>query len=139
MIRSKKKSFREFIQKPCGERSPYWMWLEKHSRSMEGEILEPAEGNPDVLSEDRNIYTPRLSQDGYDKLETIQETLKRLSPRERLMVEMCGYDGLSVEQTALKLKIAVSTVKATLARARRKIQKIHVVHFGKSGLYSRPT
>lgn len=139
MRRSKKKSFREFNQKPCGERSPYWTWLEKHSRNAEGEIVEPAEGNPDILAEECNIYTPRLSGNAHDKLETIQESLRKLSRRERIMVEMCGYDGLSVEQTALKLKIAVSTVKNTLARARRKIQKIHVVHFPESGTYSRPT
>jgi RNA polymerase sigma factor (sigma-70 family) len=53
----------------------------------------------------------------------ILATLARLPRRERDVVALCIWAGLSYEEAALALDVPVGTVRSRLARARRKLQR----------------
>lgn len=122
---SKKKSFNEIKQKPCGERSPYWEWLSRHVHNDQDHINEPAEGNPDMLSESDHLYASRLSPLAQEQLSAIYASYDILTPKERAVVELVGARGFSLEKVALILKITKNTVWSKLNRARRKILKFY--------------
>jgi DNA-directed RNA polymerase specialized sigma24 family protein len=122
MRRSKKKSFREVIQKPCGEQSPYWKWLDFHSKNVEGEIVEPAEANPDILPESAHLWSSKLNDDDEDKSQMILSYMHRLPPKEREVIELLSR-GYTLDQAALRMHLEKNTVWGKLQRARQKIKR----------------
>ena len=107
-----------------GERSPYWDWVQNHS-SIEGDMgsAEHPNANPDVLSEDDNLYHRPLSERGELQLEIIQETAKLLTDTQKRVLYFCGQMGLSYEETAKRLGVSPQAVGQTLRRVQRIIQE----------------
>lgn len=123
---SKKKGFREFKTRPCGEGSPYWNWLQTHGKvNPEGELIEFAESNPDVLSEDQHLYKSRLSETERDRLDAIHEAWNKLSKRERMVLSLCGNEGKSIEEASSILGISRESIKTYLFRASKKVEKVY--------------
>lgn len=122
---SKKKGFREISCRPCGESSPYWNWVSKwnENRKHPDEVIEPCEGNPDVLPESAHIYTPRLSGRDHDRLDAANMAWGKLSDRERAVLELCGYEGKSIEDASRILRLSRESIKTYIHRASKKIQK----------------
>jgi RNA polymerase sigma factor (sigma-70 family) len=124
MKRSKKKSFREIMQRPCGSESPYWNWVHNHSYSVDGEYIELAEANPDFLSETCHMYNTEVSDHANLLLDALTECVSRLSDREKLVLELFQTSSNSVDEVAKLLKISKRSVQTYLHRIKTKANKI---------------
>ena len=123
---SKKKSFRTINGKPCGERSPYWEWLETHSGYIEDGIPEESpEANPDVLPETAHMFSSNLDAADQVKLDAIVNAWRSLSTRERQAIEWYGHEGNTIDQTAKLMGVSSSSVRCYLTRASYKIHKAY--------------
>jgi DNA-directed RNA polymerase specialized sigma24 family protein len=121
MRRSKKKSFKEVITKPCGSSSPYWNWLERHVHNEQDYLNEPPEANPDVLSEEAHLYHRDLTELDRLQLNAVYQTWDKFSAQEKVVLELCGYEGKRVEDAARILHILPESVATYLKRAAKKI------------------
>lgn len=103
--------------KPCGEGSPYWVWMEKYGRKNEdGDILEFASANPDVLTDYDDDYEKR--REHYQDI--IEEVYESLSQREKQVFYLLGQ-GYSVTEIATKLRISQPRVSACRKVMRKKL------------------
>jgi RNA polymerase sigma-70 factor (ECF subfamily) len=59
---------------------------------------------------------------GQETAEAIQQALDRLAPEQRLTVVLCDVQGLSYEEAAAALEVAIGTVKSRLSRARAQLR-----------------
>jgi RNA polymerase sigma factor (sigma-70 family) len=121
-----KKSIREIeVRKNySGESSPYRDYMSAgHSYMNEGDVEENAIANPDMLSEDDNIFHRPLSELGQFQLEIIQAAVKKLSVQQQKVLYLCGQIGLTQAQAAKELHISQASVNETLQRVRRIIQR----------------
>lgn len=123
-----KKSLREIETKKNynGEASPYWEFMEKKAQkhqTYEGSPTEDSLANPDVLSEDDHLYHRPLSEDGEFKFNFIREMMKELSPQQQTVLQLCGFDGLTLKEAAKEMGLKIPTVQVFLDRARELIQK----------------
>jgi RNA polymerase sigma factor (sigma-70 family) len=124
--RYQKKSIREIETKKNynGEASPYRDFMNaQQSYLSDGDTEENALANPDMLSEDDNIYRRPLSDLGKFQLEVIQETVKDLSPQQQRVLYLCGQCGLTQKETARELGITQASVNEILQRVRRIISE----------------
>jgi RNA polymerase sigma factor (sigma-70 family) len=112
-----------------GERSAYWEWAIRHNWSDEDGVRESPRANPDILAEEN---TEDNRSDRLLMCRAIREA--KLSQREKLVVKMIGLQGLTEEETARRLKIAIPTVHMYLTRARKKCLKMFVNKKAISGL-----
>ncbi|GAA4167308.1 RNA polymerase sigma factor [Gryllotalpicola koreensis] len=62
--------------------------------------------------------------DGLEELRALRDALSRLNPRERMVVQLCLMDGLTLSQAAAALDLPVGTVKSRLHRAREKLREL---------------
>ncbi len=123
---SPKKSIREIDARKSfsGEASPYWDHAVRHQKFVDdGRLNEDSIANPDVLSEQDNVFN--LYEDEYKsiKLRAIGETLKTLSPRERQVYTYVALEGWTFKKTANKLGLTVPTVQSYLDHLRAKIKR----------------
>ena len=123
---SQKKSIREVPARKSfsGEASPYWDYTKNRQRfDREGQLQEDSLANPDVLSEQDNVFN--LYEDEYKpiKLQAISETLKTLSPRERQVYTYVALEGWTFKKTAHKLGLTVPTVQSYLDHLRAKVKR----------------
>lgn len=123
-----KKSLREIETKKnySGEASPYWEFMEKRAQASqvdEGSPIEDSIANPDVLSEDDHLYHRPLSEDGEFKFNLIREVMKELSPQQQIVLQLCGFDGLTLKEAAKEMGLKIPTVQVFLDRAREQIQR----------------
>lgn len=120
---SKKKSIHEKFMKPCGEASPYWNWVQRKGfYNEEGELLESAEANPDILSEEQHLYAPR-KVDG-NKAGALAAAWDSFSDKEKRVAELLS-NGKSIEDVARVMLISRESVKTYVLRIKRKVQKIY--------------
>jgi RNA polymerase sigma factor (sigma-70 family) len=122
---SKKKGFRERNTAPCGERSPYWQWLEQHARNDEGDIQEPREGNPDVLAEQAHLFGDKFNETEHEKLEAIYHAWNFLSEREKEVLMLYAYEGKTGEEMAEMLQVSESSIRVYLKRISLKVKNIY--------------
>jgi len=123
--RYQKKSIREIETKKNynGEASPYRDFMNaQQSYLTDGEVEENALANPDMLSEDDNIFRRPLSDLGKFQLEVIQEAVKDLSPQQQRVLYLCGQLGKSQTEAAKELGIDKSAVCKLLQRIQRIIR-----------------
>ena len=123
-----KKSLREIESRInySGERSPYWDFLSSHQRfDAEGQMQEDSIANPDVLSEEDTLFKndSRMKEEKDLKLRVIQEVIPTLSPQQKLVLQLCGFNGATLKEAAKELKIKIPTVQVFLNRIREKILK----------------
>ena len=120
-----KKSLREITthKNYSGEASPYREWTNARQTQMEGSFTEEnAVANPDMLSEDDNIFHRPLSELGQFQLEVVQKTVKKLSVQQQKVLYFCGQMGMTQTEAAERLGITQATVNETLQRVRRIIK-----------------
>lgn len=65
---------------------------------------------------------PELAALSSETAEVIQQALDRLSPDHRLVAILCDVQGLSYEEAAAALEVALGTVKSRLSRARTQLR-----------------
>jgi len=111
-----------------GEQSPYWNDLnrtagERNARS--GELQEPKRANPDAMSEDESLYHRPVAGVDEFKLEVIKDTISKLTTRQQQILQLHGYDGYTIKETAKELGLDESTVKSALEQIRLKILKCY--------------
>lgn len=122
----KRKPIREIETRKnfSGEQSPYWDFIANHQRQTdEGNPIEDTLANPDMLSEDEGLHNRPLSEEGELRLRVINETIKDLSPQQQKVIELCGFNGMSLNEAAVQLGVKKATVQALLARAKQKIMR----------------
>jgi RNA polymerase sigma factor (sigma-70 family) len=96
------------------EGSPYWTFLERNGLK-EGDLSEE-----DI----RQTTKPNELTDAQEKqLQAVREALFVLSPLERQIIELYGFEGLRLEQVAKKLHTNMGTIQKSLHRAKAKILK----------------
>lgn len=122
-----KKSLREIETKKKynGEASPYWDFMNKVSNKRtngDGLPEEDSIANPDVLSEDDHIYHRPLTEEGELQFQAVRETVSELSPQQQRVLQLCGFDGLTMREAAKELGISIPTVQDYLQTAREKIK-----------------
>lgn len=106
-----------------GETSPYWESVqERKSRSYDDKFHEDPAANPDMLGEDYR-FDESISEGQQDQVELISDALDILTEKQRQVVELCGYNGSSINEAARQLQLDVKTVYEHLEAARRKIKK----------------
>lgn len=104
------------------EESPYWQFLDRCSKDgNDGKIIEDPLANPDIFAEDDSVFNRPLSDLGQLQVDVIHEIMPTLSPQQRRVLELCGFDGRTLEVAAQTLGIKVATVQVLLQRARAKI------------------
>lgn len=119
---SKKKSFRVIDKKPCGSRSPYWDWMETRRRSDDA-LIEYPEANPDVLDESAHLYFKEIAEEDSLKLDALAKAWDHLSTQEKMVIEMCGYEGKTIEHASVITRLSRGAIQEYIKRARQKIQR----------------
>lgn len=106
-----------------GERSPYWEFVKAHQFADEdGQVREEAIANPDVLSEDDNVFrSPVDPEERAFKLKVVQEIIPTLSKQQQKLLILCGPRGKSIDKAAQELHITKRTAQVFLERAREKL------------------
>lgn len=104
-----------------GESSPYWEWMNKHTRSYDdGDISEFPEANPDVLAEkENNVDTSRHKL--IDKF--VRLLVNNLSDKERLVTLLLQKE-MTEREIAIQLRVSNSTVQEYKTRIRNKAKKL---------------
>jgi predicted DNA-binding protein (UPF0251 family) len=112
----RKKKFKVFDCKPCGEQSPYWSWLENHSRSPEGEILEPAIANPDVLAEIEDSPDVQAHKDA------LHDAWLQLTTKEKEILTLVS-SGKTFDEIATMRHVSKQAIWCCFKSAKNKILK----------------
>lgn len=122
-----KKSIREIETKKKfnGESSPYREFMDKKVQTKQNDDSGPIEdaiANPDVLSEDDHLYHRPLTEEGELQFQAVRETIAELSPQQRRVLQLCGFDGLTMREAAKELGLKIPTVQDYLQSARERIK-----------------
>ncbi len=99
-----------------GGKSPYREWVAKVNGNNHDQYERPV-ANPDVLSEESGLYYQAPCED--ERLEVIDRIAKSLSPQQRQILQLCGYEGRTMENCAVMLKISKRKVQLTLEKIRK--------------------
>jgi RNA polymerase sigma-70 factor (ECF subfamily) len=84
-----------------------------HEQSAAGRLADPAPG-------------PELYSLGAETARSIQQSIDRLPPDQRLTVVLCDVQGLSYEEAAHIMAVELGTVKSRLSRARAQLRALLV-------------
>lgn len=107
------------------EASPYREFLgDKGDYNQEHDAYEPPEANPDVLPESASLWyqDPAVLDD--PRLAVVKKEWGNLTMRQRDILQLCGYEGRTIENAAVKLGISKGTVQKTLERLRHKFVRL---------------
>jgi len=105
-----------------GEQSPYWNHIQRlKGHNKEGDMKESAVANPDILSEDDHIFHRPLSKKGEFQFQVIRNIVAELSSQQQKVLQLHGFDGLTLRETAKELELSVSNVHEIFERAKAKI------------------
>lgn len=111
-----------------GEESPYWNFMEAIKRKNSGHgqdgnhVPEDPLANPDNLAETDSLYHRPLTEIGQLQLAAIKDVMRELSPQQKQVLQLCGFEGQTLQSAAATLGIKLATVQTFLERARRKIK-----------------
>jgi RNA polymerase sigma-70 factor (ECF subfamily) len=83
----------------------------KHAQAR-GDLLVPAE----------NLDDEPAAQKGVESLEEVEKLLRRLSGKERDIVQLYYFEGRTYEEISTETNIPVNTIGAVLSRARKKLR-----------------
>jgi DNA-directed RNA polymerase specialized sigma24 family protein len=122
---SKKKGFRVLLMRPCGEGSPYWDWLATHVHNEYDYLNEPVEANPDVLPEAAHIYAAKFDDETQLRIEVIGLAWKTFSAQEKMVMQLCGYEGRRIEDAAQRMCITSESVRTYILRAHKKVMRAY--------------
>ncbi len=123
---SQKKSIREITtrKKYNGEASPYWDFTNNHKRfDTDNQVREDSIANPDMLSEDDNIFKSFTDENRSLKLQAINEIVLNLSPRQRQVFNLCVVKRWTLKKTGYMLYLTIPTVQSYLNLVREKTKK----------------
>lgn len=101
----------------------YW---DSVKRDEDGNPRESPRANPDILPESAGVWSSFLTNEQEGRLETIQESLKLLTPQEQSVIILLGQ-GLTLDQVGRKLGLKKTDVQSALNRARKKIFRNHSI------------
>lgn len=102
--------------RPCGEQSPYWDYLVDHSKREEGQLLEPAAANPDVL--------PETETPDNEALAYIRAHWREIGfTKRQAQVVTLVAKGLSQKEVAARVGITQQRVSATLLAVQKKARR----------------
>jgi len=124
-----KKSIREIpaYKSFSGEASPYWDHAKNHQRfDHDGQLKEDSIANPDVLSEQDNVFNLYEDENKPIKLQAIREGVCLLSSQQKQILQYCGIKGWTLKKTGQKLGLTIPTVQSYLNIVREKIQKRYI-------------
>lgn len=82
------------------------------------------------LLEDNGIDDPERSTVAHETSSVVQETLNRMSPRNRAALIMREYEGMSCEEIGEVLGLSRSAVKSILFRGREEFRKLYPLEDG---------
>lgn len=109
-----------------GEKSPYRDYLENNEKQTglidNGD--EPAEANPDVLAESDGLWfvsSDDLSEADETKLAAIKSLWASLTPTQREILHLVGYEGKTFENAAAILGVKKGTIQKTVERIRYRV------------------
>jgi DNA-directed RNA polymerase specialized sigma24 family protein len=120
---SKKKSFRVITKKNISV-SPYWDFMASKCDD-DGSIREYPEANPDVLDESAHLYFKQMNEGDNLRMDAVAAAWDKLSPQEKMLLELCGYEGKTIEHASIITKLSRGTIQDYLHRARVKIQRAY--------------
>lgn len=125
---SKRKPIRDlhFKKNFSGEQSPYWQYMASvTAKRAEGtnDVLEDPLANPDVLSEEDSLYNRPLTEVGELQKQAVEETINKLSARERMVFDLCADQGMTEQATAEQMGITRRAVQTFLTRIRMKMKR----------------
>jgi RNA polymerase sigma-70 factor, ECF subfamily len=102
------------------------MKLRRRSTSVQL-ILDETDGQEDVSLENTVSDTRPGPEDAYREreiVESLAHATSRLSPTLRITFQLRDIDGLSIRETADRLRVPTGTIKARLARARVRLREM---------------
>lgn len=104
------------------EASPYRDYLgEKGDRHQDHDDKEPIQANPDQLSEDQGLYYQVPVND--PRIGLVKEMWHTFTPMQQNVLQMCGYEGRSLDNCAVKLGVSKSRIQNVLSQVKKKINK----------------
>ncbi len=125
---SKKLRDKEYKVEYDGENSPYQEYMKgapHRSGNSIGEYNEPPEANPDVLSEEDGLYYYKSTIDE-ELLDKVETTFSKLTDKQRLALQLVGYEGKTYENAGAIMGISGAAVFALVKRASEIIKSLTV-------------
>lgn len=118
----------------AGETSPYWQHLFENQASSgeDGHVREDALSNPDVLSDEKDIYNRPLSPEGEIQMQAIHEAMADCTPQQQKILTLAltgawsekeGQRVYTEQAIADELGVGRTTVQDALIRLRKKIKR----------------
>ncbi len=81
-----------------------------------------------IISDDEEMLDRLAGEDGTDVTDEIPDlvskAVSKLPPKQRMVVELCYFDGLSYEEISQIMQCPVNTVKTRMFHAKSKLEKI---------------
>jgi RNA polymerase sigma-70 factor, ECF subfamily len=96
--------------------------LRRRQRRPAASLEAMAEQTEVELRSSDAIHGPEATAARYETAEVIQQALQRLPPDQRMVVVLCDVQGMSYEEAAVVLDVAMGTVKSRLSRARARLR-----------------
>jgi RNA polymerase sigma factor (sigma-70 family) len=128
-IKNKKRiSDKQYVKDYKGEESPYHQYMTNVIAAKDGahkggtkEYEEFPEANPDVLCESDGLWYIRTDVNE-EQLEMVQKAISYLTDKQKIVLQMVGYEGKTLENVGAILGISKGNVADLLKRARKIIK-----------------
>ncbi len=78
---------------------------------------EKPTANPDVILEEQGLYYQKPCED--ERLDVIEKIKENLTPQQLDILQLCGYEGRTMENAAAILKITKRKVQLALEKIRK--------------------
>lgn len=96
---------------------PYW----EHKSNKENNT-ENMQSNPDVLEEAASLWYQDKGYDEY-KLDIVKKEYMKLTVLQRQVLQLCGFEGRSFDNAAVKLNVSKGTVQKIIERLRLRFKR----------------
>jgi DNA-directed RNA polymerase specialized sigma24 family protein len=119
--------------------SPYWTWIENIPQNKDSEFSEPAEANPDVLSDESAIWKVYVDEEeiGTQKKKKLKSALRRaldkLTNTDREIVTIMSHGCHNISKIAEKIGMSRGFVRHRL----QKIQALSAKMLDRGNISSR--
>ncbi len=117
---------KQYVKDYKGEDSPYHQYMQnlvavKGGRGGTKEYEEFPAANPDVLCEADGLWAIKTDINE-DQMDMFKRALPLLSEKQKQVLQLVGYEGKTLENTAAILKISRGNVLDLIKRARKIIK-----------------